>query len=121
MPPTSPPRAKSLSRKNSSVDTNAIHASYEWECISKTHRTQYPICQRCDYMGDITRDSTQCLSVHHITSLAVDLTKWRDDDNLLTLCTRCHHIYTELENAGKHDQSQADGHMVRNATHKRFW
>ena len=119
--PDSPPRAKSLSRRNSSVDTNKIHSSYAWEKISKTHRVQYPICQRCDYMGDITRDSTQGLSVHHITSLSEDITIWDNSDNLLTLCTRCHHIYTELENAGKHGQSQADGHMVRNATQKRFW
>ena len=119
--PDSPPRAKSLHRRTSANDTNKVHQSSAWKRISKVHRTQYPICQRCEYMGDITQVSTRQLSVHHITPIDQDPTMWDKDDNLLTLCIPCHHIYTELENAGKHDQSQTDGHMVRNATQKRFW
>jgi 5-methylcytosine-specific restriction endonuclease McrA len=72
-------------------------------------------------MGDITRVSTQGLSVHHITPIDQDPTLWDKDTNLLTLCAPCHHMYTELEAAGKHTQSQADGHMVRVATIKKFY
>ncbi len=72
-------------------------------------------------MGDITQVSTQGLSVHHITPLDRAPDKAFNDDNLLSLCIPCHHIYTELENAGKVSQSIADGHMVRLATIKKFW
>ena len=121
MCPNSPPRAKSLHRKHSAEVTNKIHQSSAWKRISRTHRIQYPICQRCDYLGDITQASTQGLSVHHITPLDQDTTMWDNDNNLLTLCIPCHSIYTELENAGKYKQSITDGQMVRKATLKRFW
>ena len=119
--PNLPKRAKALSRRNSSIDTDKVHQSSAWERISKTHRQQYPICQRCDYMGDITKVSTERLSVHHITALSQNINRWDDDNNLLTLCIPCHSIYTHMEDAGEHKQSQADGYMVRDATRKRFW
>ena len=72
-------------------------------------------------MGNITQVSTRQLSVHHITPVDRAPDKAYDDDNLLTLCIPCHHIYTELEGAGKYSQSIADGHMVRTATVKKFW
>ena len=114
--PFTPPRAKSLQRTNDSDTTNKIHQTNQWKEISKTHRTQYPLCQRCQYMGFITRASTEQLSVHHIVSLARNINKCYDADNLLTLCVPCHQEFTDLENAGLYDQAEAEGRVVRDAT-----
>lgn len=50
------------------------------------------MCRWCLATGDGTRDSYRFdkLSVHHIVPLAVDFDKRLDDDNLVTLCPRCH-------------------------------
>ena len=119
--PNLPKRATAFHRRGNSESTNKIHQKARWNRISLTHRQQYPICQRCDYMGDITKVSTEELEVHHITPVDQAPHLWDCGDNLLSLCVPCHNIYTNLESAGEFRQSIVEGQMVRDATRKRFW
>lgn len=45
------------------------------------------LCRKCLTSGIITTDK---LSVHHIVPLSEDFSRRLDDDNLITLCDRCH-------------------------------
>ncbi len=119
--PNLPKRATAFHRRGNSGSTNKVHQKARWNRISLEHRQQYPICQRCDYMGTVSKVSTECLEVHHIIPVDQDMSLWDKDDNLLSLCRPCHQMYTNLESAGKFNQSIRDGQMVRDATIKRFW
>ena len=50
------------------------------------------ICRVCFAKHGLTRDgiNRKDLSVHHITPLREDFDKRLDNDNLITLCKRCH-------------------------------
>jgi 5-methylcytosine-specific restriction endonuclease McrA len=110
--PNLPKRAKALSRP----DTRDFHASNEWVKARNAHRAEYPICQRCTFLGTVTRVSSQELSVHHIIPLELDMDKRTDADNLLTVCVPCHWNYTQLERTGRTQQSIAEGQEVRDHT-----
>ena len=47
------------------------------------------MCVWCRQHG---RYNTRQLEVHHIVSIAEDYDKRLDDDNLITLCSSCHHL-----------------------------
>lgn len=119
--PDLPKRATAFHRRGNSDDTNKIHQTARWKRISETHKEQYPICQRCDYLGTVSRVSTEKLEVHHIIPIDQDKDKAFNDDNLLALCVPCHNVYTRMEEAGAFRLSIADGQCVRDATVKRFW
>lgn len=80
-------------KKDRDRDEEKFRGSAAWkrkrECIRQ--RDGY-MCRWCKATGDGTRDSYRLdkLSVHHIVPLAVDFGKRLDDDNLITLCPRCH-------------------------------
>jgi 5-methylcytosine-specific restriction endonuclease McrA len=110
--PNLPNRAKRYDK----ADTREFHSLGEWKRASKAHKAQYPICQRCIFLGIETRESSRRLEVHHITQLEVDWDRRVDADNLLTVCRPCHRNYTLMENTGKREQSIAEGEEVRDYT-----
>ena len=76
-------------------------ASWTQKSLIIRERDLY-LCRSCLEKGKIVWDE---LEVHHIVPLAEDYEKRLDDDNLITLCKRCH----ELAEAGKIDRNSLVG------------
>jgi len=113
--PNNPPKAKS-NRSFSGPDPRTTN---RWKETSKSYRTEYPICQRCQYLGTITQDSTRALEVHHIRGLFMarsEVELWElcfDWNNLLTVCQPCHKRYNQQELNGLQDEAEIEGKEVK--------
>lgn len=69
-------------------DKESFRWSNEWKKKRNTIRDRdNHLCRWCLVNGRITYKD---LSVHHIVALESDYDKRLDDDNLITLCDRCH-------------------------------
>lgn len=113
--PKNPPIAKhSKTPRAKTHNKYDIIYSNQWKKVSKAYRESFPICQRCEYLGQITKRSTMHLSVHHIRGRIKRPDLAFDYDNLLTLCAGCHNGYfTKLEDAGKESQAIEEGEEIK--------
>ena len=110
--PRLPPAAKRMKAKGKD-ESSRYHSSYDWTKRSKSYRQIQPICERCKYLGQLTQESCEKVSVHHIVSIENDSSLMRDEDNFLTLCIPCHSRYTVMENSGNWAQSEQEGQEVK--------
>ena len=112
--PNMPPKAKAKKSTGSMQDkVSHFHASRGWGKVRDCYRELQPICERCKSLNQVTQDSTEGLSVHHIVMIARCWHSRRSEGNLLTLCSQCHSHFTTLERAGKYDQSESEGQEVK--------
>lgn len=115
--PNNPPRAKSKSKPRKRVryrSADSLCNNSNWEKLSKLYRSKYPICQRCIVLGCVNVHSTRNLSVHHIKPRELYPDLIYDENNLLTLCNRCHHgHFSSLERSGRVDDSIHDGLNIK--------
>ena len=113
--PNLPPIAKRNKIAQKAQDkVSKFHASRKWGKIRDSYRQWQPICERCRHLGQITKDSTEKLSVHHIVMLAANYELRDSEDNLLTLCAPCHGHFTVLERSGKAYLAEIQGKEIKN-------
>lgn len=113
--PKNPPIAKlkNQPRKYKNIKGDVIH-SYQWTKCRASYLELYPICQRCQYLNQVTHASVYKLSVHHIRGRIKYPELVFDESNLLTLCSGCHNGYfTKLEDAGKENQAIQEGEEIK--------
>ena len=114
-PPNLPPIAKRHKTAQKAQDrVSKFHASRKWGKIRDSYRQLQPICERCRHLGQITKASTEKLSVHHIVMLANDYELRDSEENLLTLCAPCHGHFTVLERSGKAYLAEIQGKEIKN-------
>lgn len=113
--PNNPPIAKGRKPKRVSTYIKGdIIYSDTWNKLRNAYREENPICERCVYLNRVTVTSTYKLSVHHIRMRNKYPDLVYDENNLLTLCTRCHGYFSGLENSGKESQSIKEGEEIKN-------
>lgn len=61
-----------------------------WRTFSHRFRVEHPLCEDCLERG-LTRPSTE---VHHIQKLRDRPELKYDTENLMALCSECHHVRT---------------------------
>lgn len=68
--------------------------SAQWPEVQKAHIAKFPACASCNTKGNILNK----LNVHHCTPYHLDKSKELDEQNLITLCRKCHffvgHLYS---------------------------
>lgn len=112
--PQSPPHASN----NRNKPTGYKHSKDDmiftnrWNKLRNQYREQHPVCERCQYMNDMTKDSVKNLSVHHIYPRNKFPDMAFNTDNLLTLCSKCHGHYNNLELINL-DQAMAEGRQIK--------
>lgn len=116
--PNNPPKAKSKSKprkriKKDSYDRHDMIYSSGWNRLRDDYKSRYPICQRCEYLNNVTVSSTRNLSVHHIRmrNHYPDLA-WCES-NLLTLCQKCHGRFSIMENNNQEEQAIKEGEEIK--------
>ena len=81
------------SRRKKVGEIERFRSSIAWQKMRAyiRERDGY-LCRVCLEKDELTRDKyqTRGLQVHHIVPLAEDFGKRLDEDNLITLCARCH-------------------------------
>lgn len=112
------PKAKLTQKRTpkprySSYNSNDIIYSRKWKRVRQDHLSQYPICERCVYYNNVTRVSTEKMSVHHIKSRIKYRSLALDPDNLLTLCEPCHQYYTGLESSGRSSLAEKQANNIK--------
>ena len=96
--------SNSYQRKNyrySAYDKNDIIYSRQWKNCKSAYLDDNPICQRCIYHNNVSKNSVINLSVHHIRMRNKYKDLAFDHDNLLTLCNACHNYFSSLETSGR--------------------
>ncbi|HSX11537.1 MAG TPA: HNH endonuclease signature motif containing protein [Chlamydiales bacterium] len=61
-----------------------------------SHRAAEPLCRKCKERGVITAGTL----VDHIVAIRDGGAEW-DEDNLQTLCDRCHQVKRQVEKNGR--------------------
>jgi len=120
--PNLPPRAKAKKVVGSTQDRiSKFHTSRNWATIRNYYRELQPICERCKMLNQVTKESTEGLSVHHVVMIARCWHLRRSESNLLTLCIPCHSHFTTLERQGQYDQSEQEGQEVKDYELSHLW
>ena len=116
--PKLPPKAKtrkSPKAKQTEKRTRIkkFHSSQKWTNISLAYRAKFGVCQRCIFLKVVDMYSVRGLQVHHIEAVRANFELNDHEENLLSLCPRCHTHFTTLENTGKRDISEAQGTEIK--------
>jgi 5-methylcytosine-specific restriction endonuclease McrA len=86
------PQRTAFSREN---DNSKFYNSWPWRKKSKAHRMAHPLCVKCEEKGETVAGKV----VDHIKSINTGGEKL-DDNNLQTLCERCHNRKSSAESRG---------------------
>lgn len=112
--PNLPPKSKLPKTKKAQHKVDKFWNSRKWRNVRDVYRSAYPICQRCVYLGTVTNDSCVKLSVHHICKVETHEHLSLCEDNLLTLCDKCHYgHFSTLERTGKIKQAETEGKEIK--------
>ena len=65
-----------------------IRSTARWKRVSRKKLSKNPLCE--DPFGDHGENTRDAQQVHHITGLAEDSRLAFNEDNLMSVCTRCH-------------------------------
>lgn len=71
-----------------------------WRKLTKRHRQEEPLCRECKKRGIITAGTL----VDHIVPILEGGAEW-DEDNLQTLCDRCHQVKRQTEKNKRNAQT----------------